>query len=549
MSNKKKPQRAPHRMRSPKVVPPRPNASDAELPLTHLPVDFPDSLNSALSDPNPLVLLSYASSLLATIEPREAALYSSDPEDSGVTLREFCTGLDAAGLRQTDALLKVMTALSGDEMLRERIRRSVAARRHALPGWTLRLDQMRPHRAYELTHVLGDGENLVIAATLPDGREVSVMAYVDHNMGTVVKDAFVADQPVDRFLEAWEESRAEHEPESEAGDYAGEELSLPDARARLSAAIDTGARTVPPFETETWPGIRPLLEWVLAAIPAGGTGYVYPEFAEAQQAEIMERFLASPFGAARSIDENEMVATMVSLASERGPGDPLRWSPVAVEILLLDWIPGGVPAPRDFLARAPVALRALIRFADAERGISAQLTRQTLAAVDEFEQDYLDAIDDGVDGVDGDDGDDPLPDEEFDWAGIPTDVHERLSAVLALTDHACDALFDAELRTACRRLIARVAIGDPSIFRRRAGLAGAAACLVWMTARANEVVGRRGGVSTKQLAECLGLAGIPAQRSEPMYRALGVLPNRELGDPRLLTAAMRTGWARVRDRS
>ena len=594
-------------MRPTKAAPPRPSGPDAELPLANLPVDFLDSLNSALSDPNPVALLSYASSLLATIEPREAALWPEGPrgpdgphsvgapgnpagsEEAGLTLLDFCTALDAAGLRQTDALLKVITTLADDEMLRERIRRSVAARRHALPGWTLRLDQMRPHRAYELTHLLGDGETLAIAVTLPGGREVSILAYVDHNMGTVVKDAFVRDEPIDGFLEQWAPVMAAQEPDSVDGDDTVRELSLADARARLSEAIDAGAHTLPPFETDTWPDIRSLVEWVLSAVPGGGAGYPVVEYGQSEQAAIMYRFSASPFAAELSDDDIDMVATIVSLASEHGPGDPLRWSSVAVEILLMDWVLGTVMAPRDFLVRAPRALRRLVGFAHAERGIPAHLTRHTLDAVHQFEPDFLAVIDDDdpmaeLSAANLATGLDPsllallsdsllmprmvldaaaeavggmpaletlsvaaLPDENADLTGVPADLHDRLGEILALTDSACEALFPAELRTACRRLTVSVATADPAIFRRKASPVGAAAALVWMIARENELMGQRGLVSTLTLADFFGLSTVPKQRSEPMFRALGLRPNDVIGDPRLLISPVRRHWATMRD--
>ena len=34
-----------------------------------------------------------------------------------------------------------------------------------------------------------------------------------------------------------------------------------------------------------------------------------------------------------------MLSSLLWFGSGYGPGDPLRWSPTAVEILMLDWIP------------------------------------------------------------------------------------------------------------------------------------------------------------------------------------------------------------------
>src|SRR3546814_5542197 len=74
------------------------------------------------------------------------------------------------------------------------------------------------------------------------------------------------------------------------------------------------------------------------------------------------------------------------------PGDPLRWSPVAVEILLLDWVPRKIVADRAYLESVPAVLRALVTYAHAERAVAAARTRATLGAIDDMEAEYLDAI-------------------------------------------------------------------------------------------------------------------------------------------------------------
>lgn len=54
--------------------------------------------------------------------------------------------------------------------------------------------------------------------------------------------------------------------------------------------------------------------------------------------------------------------------------------------------------------------------------------------------------------------DNPLPDEPFRWDRIPDDVRARVHDVLALTDGCCEKLLDLEYRTACRRVLARIAV-------------------------------------------------------------------------------------------
>ncbi len=48
--------------------------------------------------------------------------------------------------------------------------------------------------------MLGDGDNVLLGARLP-GHELTAIIYIDHNLGTVVKDAFPAPSPITEVVE------------------------------------------------------------------------------------------------------------------------------------------------------------------------------------------------------------------------------------------------------------------------------------------------------------------------------------------------------------
>ena len=103
----------------------------------------------------------------------------------------------------------------------------------------------------------------------------------------------------------------------------------------------------------------------------------------------------------------------------------------------------------------------------------------------------------------------PLPDEPFAWDAVPPDVHDRVGEVLDLVERCCAELLDAEYRTACRRLLADVAAGDPEIFRRR-GRGETAAAVCWIVGKANALFDPTAPGPTmqvKQLMEYFGVAG------------------------------------------
>ena len=283
----------------------------------------------------------------------------------------------------------------------------------------------------------------------------------------------------------------------------------------------------------------------------------------------------------------------------------MRWSPVAVEIILEDSIPRKIVADAAYLSKAPVVLRAFVRFCHAERGIRPSLTDDTLDAIDRYEPGYqrtirrprpqgpmallaaMGALDpdgpwptDGLDDVFDDEftfdhgefmrallleaagsdislaalDDRPLPDEEFRWAGVEPDVHDRVAEVLALADRCCEELLDIEHRTACRRLLARVASGDPAVFRRRASPVTAAAAICWIVGKDNDLFQPgRGGILVKDLMSHFGLAqGGVSQRAETLLKAAGFDPSARrwdlrLGVPELLVSTRRRRLIELRD--
>ena len=127
-------------------------------------------------------------------------------------------------------------------------------------------------------------------------------------------------------------------------------------------------------------------------MPAGGHGYVYNEPTEGDIANLVEEFERSRYGEALDADGADRVRTLLDFAGRYGTGDPLRWSSVVVEIMLLDLIPRKILADDAYLRGFPDAVRAAVRFAHEQRSIPSQYTEQALAAVDEYEGEYLEAI-------------------------------------------------------------------------------------------------------------------------------------------------------------
>ncbi len=270
----------------------------------------------------PLDLWAEVSSLLAVVDPREYGFGRREGE-LPYSLRELVDMFLDVDRVETSALLTVVAELSGDDVLAARIRRELAGRGDRLPEWLARLGQAEVFRVREMVHVLGDGDDVDIAVRFAGGAELTAVVYIDHNMGTLVKDAFVVPESL-AGLEALMRAKAD-DP-----DTVWRDLDPADARVRVTEAIERAAMTVPPLETDSWPASRPIVEWLTRRLPTGGVGYQRPEWSEWDRQQLTDRFFASSFGAPLDDpDHRGLLESVIWFGADYGPGDPLRWSPAA----------------------------------------------------------------------------------------------------------------------------------------------------------------------------------------------------------------------------
>ena len=375
---------------------------------------------------------------------------------------------------------------------------------------------------------LGDGENMWVCVRWPHGSEATAVLFVDHNMGTLLKDAFLIPAGAEDVMAMM------RDVSDEVIDLAP--IDPADLRARVTWSIERGDHTVPVIETETWPICRPLVEWIVAHLPDGGRGWEFPEWTQAEREALIGDFLASPF-ATRCPLPSDRVASIVDHfiwhGCDFGSGDPLRWSPVVVELVLADWFPrkiyGLTQAEVDAV---PAILEQFVTYAHRRRGIDARATNETLSAIVVFEDDFFDAMTDqappgsfaatlahmavGLEPANDDDDDDdrndhallravlgdqsnddymdrvtdeleqrvidlvggrdaydtlddePLGDVAFDWSVVPADMADLTADTLALLDQWSIEHFDAEVRSIARATLAAVVVNDRSVFKRSA---------------------------------------------------------------------------------
>jgi len=559
--------------------------------------DLLDHVRELLRAGDQVGVLMLASTLVSALEQGPTLPFKGAQADDGLSLADLVDSFIDVRAHEMTAMLAALAALVTDDVLRQHIRRELDRRGGPLPAGLDLLEPLSVDRTAVATHVLGHVDTLVVGVLTAGGQPLTIVVTVDHELGTLVADGFAYPGPAKAAITRLP---------GDDPDVAVAKIAPADVRARIVEAIETGRITYPPVETDTWPECRPLVEWVLRALPEGGSGYLRPELDEHQRQEIARRFLVSTHGRQHDDpDGRSLLDTLLWYGCDYGTGDPLSWSPEAVAILLDDWLPRKVIAEPDYLDLAPDLLRDFIRFAHEERGLRERLTEDALEILDALEPEYrrvirterpqgpaalmaamgwldedatvggpfaasgptegaegyhralLELLDELLEAVGGEEAlaglsTDPLPDDPFDWGPVPGDIRERVGEVLGLLDRCADELFDVEFRTAVRRLLADIVAADAGIFRRRGRADTAAAAIAWIVGKANELFDAHGdGLAIGDLTRWFGLSGSPSQRAGTMLASLGIAADAydgmHLGTPRYLTSEHRRRIIQRRD--
>ncbi|HUU61404.1 MAG TPA: DUF6398 domain-containing protein [Acidimicrobiia bacterium] len=540
------------------------------------PPELITSIRSALRSDHPLPLLLLAAGLVEATDIRNRNPFTPDRSD-GPGISELIGSFANVDLPETTAVLTAMAPLLEGKPGSASIRQELRRRTHRLPAWLTSLTPLRVTRVMTTTHPFHDGEDVFVEALTDGGHSFTVAVYIDHNLGTLIKDAFVIPTDIDAV-------RAILLNKTDDPEIVMAPLDPADARARIEAAADAASRTFPPFESDTWPLCRPLVELVARLLPGGGEGYRFTEWSDAARGDLEQRFLASPHAANLDADQRDLVDPLLWVGCDYGIGEPLNWSPTRAEIFLLDWVPRKLLVGRRVLRKIPALLRAFVAFGHEQIGLRDDLTAETLRAIEHFGPAYqtaitgprstgplglleragifdiqgasdpgwdpLEHLDRQVGGRDALDAlhDRPLPDDPFRWEGVPEDVHPTVSEVLERCDAFCDRWLEVEHRTAVRRLLAMVAAADPGVFQGSGRVNTAAAALCWIVGKANGVFDQRwgshGSMLVKDLMGWFGLIGSPSNRAARMLRAVGVDDRwfaiwSALGDPDLLVSRRR----------
>ncbi len=251
----------------------------------------------------------------------------------------------------------------------------------SVPVWLMAVGQATPTGAWSVGHESGDGFDVVITARHPGSPADHVLAvYIDRTLGGLAKDVLVHPD-AEKFLDL------------AAADDAMivTRLDLGTAGATIDEAIDATfeAGSIVPV-SETFTPLLSIVEHYVAKLPTDGTAVVLPApSTPAEQAALVDAFLASESGATHAADREALLAAVEFVVDEVG-GEAARWSPVVVHLVLAGWLPRS-DLDDAALERFGDLLRAFVPWVHVERGWADRYVADTIAIIDTVEHEVDDA--------------------------------------------------------------------------------------------------------------------------------------------------------------
>jgi hypothetical protein len=315
-------------------------------------------------------------------------------EDVAATfLPGFIAALESLGTRKALVALRALAAVTAPDYAAAA--RTAADRLAATglrePAWGADLGDARPTAAALMCEeAFDDGVSVMVEFTAPNVETHTIGIYIDHNMGGLVKDVFLAG-PLSEVR-----SQMGRKVPNQVG-LAIRDLDLAEARARAEAAFDMLDHTWDPPVNEDVQPMRALIEARLRLLPEGfQLPDVYVEVTPEERDALLEDFLSSPEGRRWRGDEDaEDVAQLaIDFGAGYNHGGPLRWSPVVVEIFVTSWLARKVTRGPGFFKRVPDVLSDWVKYAGRRLAVPAAPLREAVVAVKEYREEMLHAVND-----------------------------------------------------------------------------------------------------------------------------------------------------------
>lgn len=247
------------------------------------------------------------------------------------------------------------------------------------PAFAAHLGTYRFSGAWASIDEYGDQEMVGIGFDAEGGRRHALGFMIDHNFEGLVREATLVPD-IEEFRRSWQD----------VSSMAIVDIDAQGAANRLGQGLRMYDLYLDPPVSDDVDQLAMLMKARLRLLPD-------PQEREWREVPDDEReAFAADFAASKeargSRQAVELARWFIDYRFGYTDGDPLRWSPIAVELCLLDWFPRKATLDAEDVAEIPDALRRFVRFAGRKKGLSRASIKETLDAIDEFEPDYLAAM-------------------------------------------------------------------------------------------------------------------------------------------------------------
>lgn len=286
--------------------------------------------------------------------------------------------IEHAQRRGTPAALAMLRGIAAVGTDRQRTKAATAASALAARGvtepiWADELAPVQVTDCWAYGDVYGDQTSMLLGFER-GGEQHGLVVLIDHTLGGIAKDAFLADDPAAAL--------AAVRAEADGLLISLREITPAEARGFVEPAISTTDMTFDPPLGDTYRATRALALARLRALPAPADPPVEPgEIGPGERAGIVAEFLASTHAAplAERTAAQRCAELIVDHGCDHDEGRPLRVSPMKTEIFLMDWVPRTVVLSDAEQAAMPSVVAAWVRWAG-ERG---RLPADALEELDE----------------------------------------------------------------------------------------------------------------------------------------------------------------------
>lgn len=268
----------------------------------------------------------------------------------------FIDYAERSGTAAALAMLRVIAVLGTD---RQRPKADAAADRLAARGvpdaaWASELGGLRVTGCWAYGDIYGDQTSVLLGFERA-GQRHSVIVVVEHNMGEIATDAFIAD-PLEQVLEGLANDVAQRRLTLRA-------ISPAVARGIVEAAlVATDMTSDPPLSRAYWL-TRSLVLARLRVLPPAQSQPV--TLGAAQRAGIVADFLASAHGA--GLPDPDVAQRCVELIIDHScafdGSRALRVSPMKTQVFLMAWVPLKAVLSGAERAALPTVVAAWLRWA------------------------------------------------------------------------------------------------------------------------------------------------------------------------------------------